>query len=126
MKDEKLFNNALFEVVDFILDEDLKELELSDSLKNELEIHGASFLLRAKIWLDAENEKRIQNDQELKTIQDLAHDFIFTALGCGVGFWEHHESDWLYYNDTLNGLAEKYFYSGYSFYSGDDGFIYGG
>lgn len=117
------FYVAVLEAVAFTLEDDG---EFSVSLDNELFIHANSFLLRALVWLNAENDRRAQNNQGLKTISDLAHDFVFTALGHGVGFWEESESDWLYYNDTLEGLADKYFYKGYSVYLGEDGLVYGG
>jgi hypothetical protein len=127
MSDQKeQFLNAMFEAINFQLDDECKEYDLSPALIEEWQIHGESFYVRALLWFDHENCKRAEKDEPIKFIFDLAHDFVFTALGHGAGFWEKGVTDWLYYNDNLEKLAKCYFYESYSFYVNDDNEISGG
>lgn len=122
------FYSAFVEALYFGSDDDIhtNRPDLADETASELKAHCESFLLRALVWLNAENEKRAEKWQPLKTVNDLGHDFYFTAFGHGVGFWECGDSDWNYYGRTLDKLACNYFYSGCSAYVGDDGLLYVG
>jgi hypothetical protein len=127
MSDQKeQFFNAMFDAINFLLDDGCQDYDLSHDLIEEWQIHGESFYARALLWFEHENHRRADQNEVLKTIDNLAADFVFTALGHGVGFWEKGVSDWLYYNDTLEKLAKCYFYQGYSFHVNDTNEISGG
>ena len=120
------FLAALDETVLFLKPEDSDSTDLDETFKSELDAHAISFLYRAWAFYIAENKQRTADSKHLKTVDDLAHDFLLTSCGHGAGFWEKSESDWLYTGSILEKIANNYFYHGFSIMDNGDGLLTGG
>ncbi len=119
------FFSACKEAAFFVQDEDSAAEKMNSDYEKQFFYHCMSFLYCAWPYYLAENSERAENNQHLKTVDDLGSDFILSACGHGVGFFERGVSDWLYSGDILDKIATKYFYSCYSFSADDNGELIG-
>ena len=119
------FFNACKEAAFFVQSEENEAHVMASQYEKLFFYHCMSFLYCAWPYYLAENRKRNEKKESIKTVECLGGDFILSACGHGVGFFEYGVSDWLYHGDVLDKIAEKYFYNGYGFYADDNGELIG-
>ncbi len=119
------FFNACKEAAFFVQSEENEAHVMAAHYEKEFYYHCMSFLYRAWVYYISENITREEYNQPTKTVEGLGGDFILSACGYGVGFFEEGISDWLYCGHLLQEEAEKYFYNGYTFSADEDGELIG-